>query len=378
MLSFQLIKLLIGGYVLWRGVWRLPTNRWLKLVLSVLVVLGAMYHGLIGWRFGSIFSPEWSYGWVLAGSFLFAWVVLWFGFLLLADIGLALCWLVRRLLRRSGSLDTRGLCWAVFVLALGMALFGVWRGVSQPDVRRVDLMVRGLPEAWEGKRLVQLTDLHISRLFPRSWAEKVVAQTNALHPDVIVITGDLIDGLVHTRLDDIAPLANLRAPLGVWAITGNHEYYFNAPEWKQHFATLGMKVLANQHVVLMQKEQPLVLAGLNDWAALRFGLPGPNLKQALEGVPAGVPIILLNHQPRGARTFAKQGVAAQLSGHTHGGMVWGLNALVARANEGFVSGLYDVDGMQLYVSNGTGIWNGFPVRLSAGAEITEFVLHRAP
>ena len=100
----------------------------------------------------------------------------------------------------------------------------------------------------------------------------------------------------------------------------------------------------------------------------------PDLKKTLHGIPAGDFILLLAHRPAQAKSAARSGISLQLSGHTHGGMIRGLDWVVAQFNGGFVSGLYEVNGMKLYVSNGTGIWNGFPIRLGRPAEITLITL----
>jgi predicted MPP superfamily phosphohydrolase len=195
--------------------------------------------------------------------------------------------------------------------------------------------------------------------------------------DLIVVTGDLIDGALSARMQDVEPLRDLHAPDGVYVIPGNHEYFFDNEAWMQHFASLGMKRLTNSHAMIERGGAQLTLAGVTDLSAPRAGLPGPDLKQALAGAPANVPIILLDHQPRNARQAASRGVALQLSGHTHGGMIRPLDLIIARANEGFVSGFYDVDGMQLYVNNGTALWPGFALRLGVPSELTRITLRRA-
>ena len=119
----------------------------------------------------------------------------------------------------------------------------------------------------------------------------------------------------------------------------------------------------------------LYLAGVTDAVAPSYGLPGPDLAQALKSSRSGETIILLDHRPENAGLAAERGVSLQLSGHTHGGMIAGLDKLIALANNGFVSGLYKQGSLNLYVSNGSGIWNGFPFRLGKPAEITLITLH---
>ena len=114
---------------------------------------------------------------------------------------------------------------------------------------------------------------------------------------------------------------------------------------------------------------------MTDRVAANFGLPEPDIGKALSGAPGDLPVILMAHQPKGSSTYANAGVDLQLSGHTHGGQVLGIHWITRMANDGYVSGLYRVGNMQLYVSNGTGLWNGFPVRLGKPSEITEIELH---
>jgi predicted MPP superfamily phosphohydrolase len=143
-----------------------------------------------------------------------------------------------------------------------------------------------------------------------------------------------------------------------------------------HLASLGMTVLANAHAVIARGDDRLVVAGLTDHSARSVGKPMPDLGLALTGVPAGAPIILLDHEPRMAPAAAQRGVALQLSGHTHGGMIVGLDRLVAAGNGGFVSGRYQVGAMTLYVNNGSGIWPGFALRLGRPSELTRMTLRR--
>ncbi|WP_255356651.1 metallophosphoesterase [Thioclava sp. SK-1] len=191
------------------------------------------------------------------------------------------------------------------------------------------------------------------------------------------MTGDVIDGTLDAREADVAPLAGLRATDGVFVVSGNHEYYFDHDRWMAHYAGLGMIVLHNEHVVLGTRDNGLIVAGVPDRSAHRFGLPGPDLGSALQGAPEGLPVILLNHQPADALLSAGAGVALHLAGHTHGGMIRGLDALIARFNDGFVSGLYRLGNTTLYVNNGTALWPGFAIRLGVPAELSVFILQRA-
>jgi predicted MPP superfamily phosphohydrolase len=201
-----------------------------------------------------------------------------------------------------------------------------------------------------------------------------VDRTNALDADLVVITGDLSDGAPEARAADITPVGDLRARDGVIAVPGNHEYYFDYPRWMAIWRDLGLTMLENSHVQIEHRGAVLALAGLTDPQAASFGQAMPDLPRAMQGVPPGMPVILLQHHPDTAREHARAGVKLQLAGHTHGGQILGPHLLTQWANAGFVSGLYQVGDMALYVSNGTGLWNGLALRLGRPSEITHIVL----
>jgi predicted MPP superfamily phosphohydrolase len=293
------------------------------------------------------------------------------------QLAIDLATLVSLLLHVHDRIDWTVARYAAGTLAFSLAALAVANAVRVPPLRDITVAVANLPQRFDGYRLVQLTDLHISRLFPARWTRSLVVETNRLGADAILITGDVIDGSVESRKADVEPLRDLRAPDGVFLIPGNHEYLSGYDGWMAHLASLGMLVLANAHAVLRRDEDQLVVAGVTDKSARRANRPTPDLSAALAGVPSGAPIILLDHEPRMAPQAASRGVALQLSGHTHGGMIMGLDRLVARANGGFVSGAYAVDGMTLYVNNGTGIWPGFALRLGRPSELTRITLRIA-
>ncbi|GJD63476.1 3',5'-cyclic adenosine monophosphate phosphodiesterase CpdA [Methylobacterium frigidaeris] len=356
--------------------WLVPLGLplWGKGALAMLLLLASQFHFWNRLSSGSVFAPEFPRGVVLLLNWAFGAILLLAVLQILVDLGA----LTAALLHRSMVTIPDGVRFGAAGLAAVLAAIGVANAVRVPPVRDVAVAIPGLPPAFEGYRLLQLTDLHLSRLFPAPWARAVVERANAAGADLIVVTGDFIDGSVAMRRDDVAPLRDLRAPDGVWAIPGNHEYFFDYPAWMRHLAGLGLKMLPNAHTVLARGEGRLVLAGVTDASAPASGEAGPDLAAALAGAPPGAPVVLLDHQPRGAKRAAARGVALQLSGHTHGGMILGLDRLVARGNNGFVSGRYDVGGMILYVGNGTGIWPGFALRLGRPAEMTRFTLHAAP
>jgi predicted MPP superfamily phosphohydrolase len=173
------------------------------------------------------------------------------------------------------------------------------------------------------------------------------------------------------------PLADLQAPDGVIAITGNHEYYAQYQAGCRRLRALHMQVLENSHLQVRRGDAALTIAGVTDPVAARYGCRCRIWTLHWPGADPSAPVILLDHRPRNARGAAR-GVTLQLSGHTHGGQIIGMDQLVKRANGGYVSGRYEVDGMTLYVSNGAGLWAGFPARIGVPSEITLITLRRAP
>ena len=340
---------------------------------AVLTLVALQFHRWSKLSSGSVFSPEFPrpvvvlFNWAFGAIFLLALLQL------LLDVGLLVA-----IPFHGGIVNPPDVVrYGLGALAAVAAAIGVHQAMRIPPLKDIEIGIRGLPRQFDGYTILQLTDLHISRLFPASWARTVVERSNKLGVDLIAITGDLIDGTVDARRADIEPLRDLNATDGVYVISGNHEYIFGYSTWMAHFATLGLLSLENRHIVLDRDGGKLVLAGITDQASRHRGHPVRDLAAVLEGAPKAVPVILLDHQPSDARHAAKLGVALQLSGHTHGGLILGFDRLAARANAGFVSGRYDVDGMTLYVNNGTALWPGFALRLGRPSELTRITLRQA-
>ena len=294
--------------------------------------------------------------------------------LLLVDLGRAAIWAGRKVARRPVLHDpsrreaiariTGGV--AVGVVA-GQVALGVREVVAGPDVVEEEVALERLPAPLDGFSIVQLTDLHIGGTVGRAFIEDVVRRANAAAPDLIVLTGDLVDGSVAELRHAAAPLAELRAPHGVWSVTGNHEFYSGADAWVAHLATLGIRTLRNQRVPIERGGAGFDLAGVDDHSH------GADVAAALAGRDPARAVVLLAHQPRQLRDAARHDVCLQLSGHTHGGQVWPWHYLVSLQQGGLVAGRYREGRTQLYVSRGTGHW-GPPMRVAAPAEITRIVL----
>ena len=368
----QLIFGLIYLLLVTRFIWPLELPLLIKIVAAVLALVALQFHRWSKLSSGSVFSPEFPRPLVALFNWAFGAIVLLVLLQLLLDIGLLFGMLIH-----GGIVSAPdGVRYPLAALAAVVAAIGVHQAMRIPPLKDIEIGIPELPVQFDGYTILQLTDLHISRLFPASWARAVVDRSNKLGVDLIAITGDLIDGSLDARRADIEPLRDLKAPDGVYVISGNHEYIFGYSTWMAHFAALGLLSLENRHIVLDRDDGKLVLAGITDRASRRTGSPARDLAAILEGAPKGVPVILLDHQPSDARYAAAFGVALQLSGHTHGGLILGIDRLAARANAGYVSGRYDVDGMTLYVNNGTALWPGFALRLGRPSELTRITLRK--
>lgn len=370
---FQVTALVFALYVAWRLIKPLSIKPWIKWLLSALALAATLHHYTVALFWGTRASPEIPAHVIMVLGWAFGTVLLAACFTLITDLaGL----LMRVLYKPVGLtlLRSPALRGVLGIAAVSLSALGVWQAVQVPDVKSIEVKVKGLSPSLDGFKLVQLTDLHASRLLQGPWIQAIVDKTQALQPDLIAITGDLVDGTVTARRDDVAPLQALSAPKGVWVIAGNHEYYTQYQPWIEHFNSLGLRLLLNEHSIIEQGDAAFALAGITDKSAAVHGQPMPDVTAAVAGIPAGMPIIMLAHRPDTAKDSAAAGAALQLSGHTHGGHIVGMHKIVQMANDGYVGGLYQVGDMQLYVSYGAGLWAGFPLRLGRASEITLITL----
>lgn len=359
--------------VITRFLWPLHLPIVAKGFVALLLLVASQFHFWNKLSSGSVLCPEFPRPVVVLFNWAFGGIIL----LALMQLLLDAATLVGALIPDASISVSDGFRYGMAGLAACLAAIGVAQATRIPPLKDIEVRIQGLPQEFDGYTILQLTDLHISRLFPAAWARAVVAHSNKLGVDLIAITGDLIDGTLAVRRADIEPLRDLRATDGIYMIPGNHEYYFGYESWMQHYASMGMVTLENRHVVLDRSGGKLVLAGVTDRAARGGGFTAPDIAFAIRGAPDNAPVVLLDHQPSAARHAASLGVKLQLSGHTHGGLIIGLDRLAARANAGYVSGRYQVGAMTLYVNNGTGLWPGFALRLGRPSELTRITLRRA-
>ena len=336
---------------------------------------------------GDAFTPDlpaiviWSYGWTYAAAMM----------LVAASLPLAaMRYLLGFAKIRVPAWTTRIVFAALAVCAAALSAWGIYEGARTPDVKRIEIEYADLPKSFDGYRIVHLSDLHCSTSARRPRFERIVERVNTLDADLIAITGDIVDGHVCERLNDIEPLANLRARDGVWGCTGNHERYWEWDVWSDALMRMCLHIFDGHNRfagrIITRGDESIAIGGLGD--AAFFGGLHPDeetvaewtarTKKAFDGVPKEAFRILLFHRPCTEQIGAEAAdVKLQLSGHTHGGAMPGVRWFVSRVNEGHVGGLYEfAQDRYLHVSPGTGQWAGFPLRLFNPTEITEITLRR--
>ncbi len=259
---------------------------------------------------------------------------------------------------------------AVLVLSIVAVGIGALTALSGPGVEEVEVRLPGLHPDLDGLRIVQISDLHVGRTIRRRYVERTVGRARALAPDLVALTGDLVDGPVDRLAPDVAPLAALAQGGRAFFVLGNHDCYSGAGAWISHFRAMGMRVLLNEYELIRKGDATLLVGGIVD-PAYRAQRPAISLDAA----PRADFRLLLAHNPKLAPLGARAGFDLQLSGHTHAGQFFPWTLAVRLVHAPHVAGLSREGRMQVYVSAGTGSW-GPPVRFGTSPEITLIRLAR--
>ena len=248
-------------------------------------------------------------------------------------------------------------------------LAGLYAARKGATIMKTTVPIKGLDKDLSGMTIAQVSDLHIGPTIKKGYVEEVVEQVNRLNPDIIAITGDLVDGSVEYLSKHVEPIKDLHANIGKYFVTGNHEYYSGVDQWLDKTDQYGLTNLIDSHEIITKGSGSITLGGVTDY---RSSSIKPEHKsdpeKAFYGAPENTPKILLAHQPWSIFDAHKIGADLQLSGHTHGGQFWPFVYAVRMANP-YTSGLHDHDGTWIYVNRGTGYW-GPPMRLGVESEIT--------
>ncbi len=238
-------------------------------------------------------------------------------------------------------------------------------GMRQAELVELEVHLERLPKHLDGLSLVQISDVHIGPTLGVDFMREVAETVRAARPEMLFVTGDLVDGSVEQLRDHVAPLGELRPRHGAYFVTGNHEFYSGAEPWCRHLSSLGLRVLRN---ACLRPLPGLQLVGIDDEDHQRGA--GARLASQLD---PDEEVLLLAHRPQSIPEAEALGAGLQISGHTHGGQIFPMTELV-RLTTPYVAGLYRHDDRtQIYVSRGTGYW-GPPMRLAAPSEVTRIIL----
>lgn len=316
----------------------------------------------------------------------FSWVAsVWLGLLLHLLGAIALIWLTRWLSSALGlSVNMKLVCLSLYAIAAGVTAYGVFNSMVV-RTRHLEVEIESLPDRWRGSTIVQLSDVHLGSIRGLRFLDAVIEKVNALDPDLVLITGDLFDGM-GGRLDSFAaPLSQIRAAEGVYFVSGNHEGYLGLTAPLSVVEKAGIRILDDEVV----DAHGLQLVGVS---FPEFGML--NKRLSVERMAADIdpnkPSILLYHTPTdvGASSsdratqqsstylspdidfaFARQnGIDLQLSGHTHQGQIFPFTHLTKMIFSGYHYGLHEIGGLRVYISSGTGTW-GPPLRTGSVSEI---------
>lgn len=295
---------------------------------------------------------------------------IWLGVMAIAFFILFIDWILIKVFPGSSKILT-----TVALAVVGViSVLSLVNGIQTPRVKKITIPIKNLPQDLDGFSMVQLSDLHLDPLKPKRIIASIFESINSLDPDLIAITGDLIEGdEIWADSYLVNYLKNLRAAYGIVAITGNHEFYAGIENFTKLAQKADIKILRNQCIKVADSIQ---LIGLDDDTARSFSMERPSLDSLIKECNPEKPIILLYHRPTGFDRAAAQGVDLQLSGHTHAGQIPPMDIMVYLYYK-YPSGLYKKNGSYIYTTSGAGYW-GPPMRFLNRSEIVHIILKSKP
>ncbi len=359
-IAFLGVFILLNMYISKRLIAKLDLHHRTKSLLRIFLVVNLL--GMIGYMLGRYYIdiPNWLY-------FLFSVPI---GILFLLFCTAIIYDISRLILSKTPLSDSRR---KFFKRSLDVSSLLVASSLSARSMyearfiklEKVSIELKNLKQEY---KIIQLSDIHIGGLINEEYIKNIVQRVNALNPDLVVITGDLVDMDISKIQAPLDELKALKSKYGTFFIVGNHEYFHGIDKILDSIKKLNIRVLENENIYIGEEGNGFNLAGVYDIFGYRAGHHIPDLNAALHNVEIASPTILLAHQPKYIEEVS--GIDLMLSGHTHGGQLYPFKFLV-KLQQPYISGLHQhTKNLQIYVNKGTGFW-GPPMRLGATAEITE-------
>jgi predicted MPP superfamily phosphohydrolase len=322
----------------------------LRLVFALLSLTFVTASLMVHWSRNRV--AQWYYTfsayWFGLVHFLFGGGVLFFLVLILAN---AFHWSLNLAL-------IGGICFGAFFL---LHLYGTWNS-GRAGVSRITVPLGNLPEYWRDHVMVFMSDVHLGAIRGAGFAKKVVGVANSFAPALVVIGGDLYDGVKCDVEAVVAPFANIKAEHGTYYITGNHEFYGEFDRSMAAIKSVGIRILKNETATV----EGIRFTGV-DYQDVH---KKEDFARILEGITLvkEAPNILVKHEPDNLDIAEQKGFSAGFFGHTHRGQIWPLSIITRRMYHGFDYGLKKLKNMWVYTSSGVGTW-GPPLRLGTKSEI---------
>lgn len=365
MIRFILILALFFAYTCFKAIQLNPLHQYTMILISFIFfssMLGSMF---ISRSKPGVFETPWFIVLTWVGS---TFMGFWGTYILIA-IPIDIVAIIYSFFNHGVSFLTPNAHWGIFLLSIAMTSLGLLSVVRGPKVLKVDIPNPDLPDGLKDLKIAQISDLHIGPTIQGRYVRRVVAQTNALDADIIVITGDLVDAHTESIKMHLQPLADLKSHYGVYYVTGNHEYYWGIESLLGELEKVGLIILENNNRVIDINGSQLMIAGIPDPMAIQLGKHHkPDVKKA-RLTPAKTDFnILLTHRPDPYLLAEEQGFHLQFSGHTHAGQFFPFSLLIPLAHK-YYRGLNRIGKMWLYVNPGTGYW-GPANRFGVTSEIT--------
>lgn len=287
---------------------------------------------------------------------------IWLGILNFCFLASLACWVIYAGILVTGShWEPRAIATVVFGAAILAAIYGTansfWLRLKHLDVRLADL-----PGCWHGRVAAIVSDTHLGPVRSARFARRIVSLLNRLKPDLVFLAGDFYDGTAADLSSLARPFADLRAPLGAYFVTGNHEEFTNPQQYVDALTAAGVRVLQNENVAI----DGVQIVGVTYHETATSERFNAALEHAR--LDRTRPSILLAHAPNRLWEAAEAGISLQISGHTHRGQFFPWTRIVLRIYGRFAYGFHRLGNMQVYTTCGAGTW-GPPVRLGSNPEI---------